>query len=93
MAKIETLQRMISEINKKIHELNELIDEKIETIQRTESQISILQENLKADKSQMEEYQKQLTNTIEMKKETDGYYKQIEQNIDTLMTILTTSRS
>jgi chromosome segregation ATPase len=93
MAKIETLQRMIADINKTIRELNELIDEKQDTIQRTELQIAALQENLNADKLQQEEYRKQLNNSMEMKQETDSYYKQIEQNIETLMTILTTSRT
>jgi chromosome segregation ATPase len=93
MAKIETLQHMISDMNKKMLDLSELIKEKSLAIEITESQISNLQENLKADKSQLAEFEKQLTGIIELKNETDDYYKQIEQNISTLMTILTTSRT
>ena len=93
MAKIETLQHMISEMNKKMLDLAELISEKSEAILLAESQISVLQDNLKADKLQLEEFQKQLNTTIDLKNETDNYYKQIEQNISTLMTLLTTSTS
>lgn len=93
MAKIETLQHMISDMNKKMLDLAELIKEKSQEILITESKISTLQENLKADKLQLAEFEKQLNGIIELKNETDDYYKQIEQNISTLMTILTTSRT
>ena len=93
MAKIETLQHMISDMNKKMLDLSELIKEKSQEILITESKISTLQENLHADKLQLSEFEKQLNGIIELKNETDDYYKQIEQNISTLMTILTTSRT
>ena len=93
MAKIETLQHMISEMNKKMLNLSELIKEKSQEILITESNISTLQENLKADKLQLAEFEKQLNGIVDLKNETDDYYKQIEQNISTLMTILTTSRT
>jgi len=93
MAKIETLQHMISDMHKKMVDLSELIKEKSLAIEIAESQISLLQENLKADKLQLSEFEKQLQGVIELKNETDDYYKQIEQNISTLMTILTTSRT
>jgi chromosome segregation ATPase len=93
MAKIETLQHMISDMNKKMMDLSELIKEKKESITIVETQISHLQENLKADKLQLAEFEKQLNGIIDLKNETDEYYKQIEQNISTLMTILTTSRT
>ena len=93
MAKIETLQHMISDMNKKMLDLAELIKEKSQEILITESKISTLQENLKADKLQLAEFEKQLNGIIDLKNETDDYYKQIEQNISTLMTILTTSRT
>ncbi len=93
MAKIETLQHLISDMNKKMLDLAELISEKSEAILLAESQISMLQDNLKADKLQLAEFQKQLNGIIELKNETDEYYKQIESNIATLTTILTTSRT
>ena len=93
MAKIETLQNMISDMNKKMADLSELIEEKSQVIRITESQIEHLQENLKADKLQLAEFEKQLNGIIELKNETDDYYKQIESNISTLMTILTSSRT
>ncbi len=93
MAKIETLQLMIADMNQKMMDLSELIKEKNEAIRITETQISLLQENLKADKLQLAEFEKQRNSIVELKNETDDYYKQIEQNISTLMTILTTSRT
>jgi chromosome segregation ATPase len=92
MAKIETLQHMISDMNKKMADLSELIEEKSQSIKISESQIEQLQQNLKADKLQLAEFEKQLNGIIELKNETDDYYKQIESNISTLMTILTSSR-
>jgi chromosome segregation ATPase len=93
MAKIETLQHMISDMNKKMSDLSELIKEKTHEIRIAESQIEELQENLKADKIQLAEFEKQLHGIVELKNETDDYYKQIESNISTLMTILTSSRT
>jgi len=93
MAKIEALQHMISDMNKKMLDLSELIKDKSQEILITESKISTLQENLKADKLQLSEFEKQLNGIIDLKNETDDYYRQIEQNISTLMTILTTSRT
>jgi len=93
MAKIETLQHMISDMNKKMLDLSEIIKDKSQEILITESKISTLQETLKADKLQLSEFEKQLNGIIDLKNETDDYYKQIEQNISTLMTILTTSRT
>jgi len=93
MAKIEDLQHMISDMNKKMLDLSELIKDKSQEILITESKISTLQENLKADKLQLSEFEKQLNGIIDLKNETDDYYRQIEQNISTLMTILTTSRT
>jgi chromosome segregation ATPase len=93
MSKIENLQRMLSDITHRINELTHLITEKSESIRMIETNLALLQENLQAEKIQLEEYQRSLQGAMEMKSETDGYFKQIEQNIDTLMTILTTSRT
>ncbi len=93
MSKIENLQRMLSDITFRINELTHLITEKSESIRMIEMNLASLQENLQAEKIQLEEYQRNLQGAMEMKSETDSYFKQIEQNIDTLMTILTTSRT
>ena len=93
MSKIESLQQMISDMNQKMSDLSELIKEKSESINHLESHILLLQNNLNADKLQLAEFEKQLNGVVELKKETDSYYKQIESNISTLMTILTTSRT
>jgi len=70
-----------------------MIEEKTEKVEQMEKQQLILDENIKAEKSQLEELNKKLLGCLELKQETDSCYSQIEQNIDTLMTILTSSRS
>jgi len=93
MSKIDHLQKMLSDITNEIRTLNQLIQEKQEHIQTMEKNYIQLQESITAEKTQLNEYQNQLNGALEMKTETDKYFKQIEQNIDTLMTILTTSRT
>lgn len=93
MSKIETLQRLLVDIKKNISDFRSMIEEKTEKVEQMEKQHVILEENIKAEKSQLEELSKKLQSCLELKQETDSCYSQIEQNIDTLMTILTTSRS
>lgn len=92
MSKIDHLQKLLSDITNQIRNLNQLIHEKTEHIQNMETTLLQLQENITAEKIQLDEYQAQLTGALEMKTETDRYFEQIEKNIDTLMTILTSSR-
>jgi chromosome segregation ATPase len=93
MNKMNTLQTKLTDIQSTIGELEMLIQEKSESIHQIESQMAILEENYRAEKSQVDEFKKKLQSYQELMHETDSYYKQIEQNIDTLMNILTTSPS
>jgi len=93
MSKIEMLQRMLVDIRKSITDFKSMIEEKTEKVGQMEKQQVILEENIRAEKSQLEELTKKLQGCLELKQETDSYYTQIEHNIDTLMTILTTSRT
>ena len=93
MSKIEMLQRMLVDIKKNISDFKAMIEEKTEKLDMMEKQQLNLEENIRAEKSQLEELTKKLNSCLEMKQETDSYYSQIEHNIDTLMTILTTSRT
>ena len=93
MSKIDMLQRMLVEIKKNIADFNTMIEEKTEKIEQMERQQRVLEENIRAEKQQLEECSKKLQSCLELKQETDSYYTQIEHNIDTLMTILTSSRT
>ena len=93
MNKMNSLQTKLTDIQKTIQELEQFIQDKTESIQHIESQLIVLQENHRAEQQQLDEYTKKLQGYKELMTETDSYYKQIEQNIDTLMTILTSSRS
>jgi len=93
MNKMNTLQTKLTDIQSTIVDLETLIQEKSESIKQIEAQIAILEENYRAEKSQVDEFTTKLKGFKELMHETDNYYNQIEQNIDTLMTILTTSRS
>ena len=87
------LQRMLVDIKKSIGDFKSMIEEKTEKVEQMEKQQLNLEENIRAEKLQLEELTKKLQGCLELKQETDSYYNQIEHNIDTLMTILTTSRS
>ena len=93
MSKIDHLQKMLSGITNEISSLKQLIQEKEENILTMEKTYIQLQETITAEKLQLNEYELQMNRALEMKTERDKYFKQIEQNIDTLMTILTTSRT
>ncbi len=92
MNKMNTLHSKLTDIHKTIRELELMINEKNDSIKQIESQLLVLEENRKAEQLQLDEYTKKLQGFKGLMQETDNYYKQIEQNIDTLMTILTTSR-
>jgi len=93
MSKIEMLQRMLVDIKKSITDFKSMIEEKTEKVEQMEKQHLILEENIRAEKIQLEELNKKLQCSLELKQETDSYYTQIEHNIETLMTILTSSRT
>lgn len=89
MNKMNTLQTKLTDIQHTISELEMLIQEKSESIHQIESQMATLEENYRAEKSQVDEFTKKLKGYQELMDETESYYKQIEQNIETLMNILT----
>jgi chromosome segregation ATPase len=93
MNKMNTLQTKLTDIQNTISELETLIQEKSESIHLIETQMATLEENYRAEKSQVDEFTKKLQGYQELMHETESYYKQIEQNIETLMNILTTSPS
>jgi chromosome segregation ATPase len=89
MSKIDTLQNMIFTLNKSIEQIEKSICEKTDSIQDLERQMFTLQDTLHVERTQLEEFSKKLKGLQEMKRDTDEYYKQLDQSIDTLMTILT----
>lgn len=89
MSKIDTLQNMIFTLNQSIEQMERAICEKTDSIQELERQMFTLQDTLHVERTQMEEFSKKLKGLQEMKRDTDEYYKQLDQSIDTLMTILT----
>ena len=91
MSKIDALQTKLYNLNKSIEDLELCISEKTIVIDDLNKQITGLQDILHLEKTQLEDYSKKLTSLQEMRQATDNYYKQLEQNIDTLMTILTGS--
>ena len=89
MSKIDTLQNMIFTLNQSIEQIERSICEKTDSIQDLERQMFTLQDTLHVERTQLEEFSKKLKGLQEMKRDTDEYYKQLDQSIDTLMTILT----
>jgi chromosome segregation ATPase len=91
MSKIDTLQHMIFTLNKSIEQMERAICEKTDSIQELERQMFTIQDTLHVERTQLEEFSKKLKGLQEMKRDTDEYYKQLDQSIDTLMTILTSN--
>ncbi len=89
MSKIDTLQNMIFTLNQSIEQMERSICEKTDSIQELERQMFTLQDTLHVERTQLDEFSKKLKGLQEMKRDTDEYYKQLDQSIDTLMTILT----
>ena len=89
MSKIDTLQNMIFTLNQSIEQIEKSICEKTDSIQDLERQMFALQDTLHVERTQLDEFSKKLKGLQEMKRDTDEYYKQLDQSIDTLMTILT----
>lgn len=76
-----TLQQLEKEKETHVHKLEEW---KLE-------QEALHQEELKTQEL-LNDVTAKLTDLYELKQETDAYYKQIQQSVDTLLTLLSSSR-
>ena len=92
MSQISLLDEKMKHIQRTLQPLEQ---EKASHQEKLESwkleQEALRQEELKTQ-TLLNEVTTKLTDLYELKKETDTYYKQIQQSVDTLLTLLSSSR-
>jgi len=92
MSQISLLDEKMKHIQRTLQQLEQ---EKASHLEKLESwkleQEALRQEELKTQ-ALLNEVTSKLTDLYELKKETDAYYKQIQQSVDTLLTLLSSSR-
>jgi chromosome segregation ATPase len=92
MSQISLLDEKMKHIQRTLQQLEQ---EKASHQEKLESwkseQEALRQEELKTQ-TLLNEVTSKLVDLYELKKETDTYYKQIQQSVDTLLTLLSSSR-
>lgn len=91
MSKINILNERLNNIDKTLVSLEKVKREKENTIMVIQKKIMELTQNLDDEKKILDESIKKINSITELKTESESYYKQIEQGVDTLLNILDSS--
>jgi DNA repair exonuclease SbcCD ATPase subunit len=90
MSQIEILQKMLSDMDKNINQLNTFIENKEGMIHSIISRIEELNANLLTEKASLTEAISKREKMIEMQTEVQSNYNQINESVNTLVEILKT---
>jgi len=92
MSQISLLDDKMKNIHRTLQQLEKEKDTHLQQLEvwRLEQEALIKKE--RETQTQLNEVTSKLTDLYELKKETDAYYKQIQQSVDTLLSLLSTSR-
>jgi predicted nucleic acid-binding Zn-ribbon protein len=93
MSKINILNERLNNIDKTLVSLEKVKREKENTIMAIQQKILELTTSLEEEKKILDESVKRINSITELKTESESYYKQIEQGVDTLLNILESSIS
>ena len=93
MSKINILNERLNNIDKTLVSLEKVKREKENTIMAIQQKILELTTSLEEEKKILDESIKRINSITELKTESESYYKQIEQGVDTLLNILDSSLS
>jgi predicted nucleic acid-binding Zn-ribbon protein len=93
MSKINILNERLSNIDKTLVTLEKVKKEKENIIMSIQQKILELTTSLEDEKKILDESVKKINSITELKIESESYYKQIEQGVDTLLNILDSSFS
>ena len=93
MSKINILNERLSNIDKTLVSLEKVKKEKENAIMIIQQKILELTTTLEEERKILEESNKKINSITELKTESESYYKQIEQGVDTLLNILDSSLS
>jgi chromosome segregation ATPase len=91
MSKITVLNDKLSNLDKTLEGLEKIRREKENAIMTIQQKIMELNAILEKEKGTLEDSIKKINSITELKKESESYYKQIEQGVDTLLNILDSS--
>ena len=91
MSKITVLNDKLSNLDKTLEGLEKIPREKENAIMTIQQKIMELNAILEKEKGTLEDSIKKINSITELKKESESYYKQIEQGVDTLLNILDSS--
>jgi hypothetical protein len=90
MAQIQTLQKMLNDMESQINQLNEHISNKEQLIEHTILRINELNTKLVTEKEELDVALNKREKMLEMQSEVQINYKQINESVDTLVEILKT---
>ena len=91
MSKINVLNERLMNIDKTLASLENIKKEKENKIMTIQQRIMELTTCLEEEKKVLDESVKKINSITELKTESESYYKQIEQGVDTLLNILDSS--
>jgi predicted nucleic acid-binding Zn-ribbon protein len=91
MSKITVLNDRLSNLDKTLAALEKIKKEKENAIMNLQQKMMEINVILEEERKTLEESVKKITSITELKKESESYYKQIEQGVDTLLNILDSS--
>ncbi len=93
MSKINILNEKLINIDKSLISLEKVKKEKENAIMVIQQRIMELSTTLEEERKILDESIKKINSITELKVESESYYKQIEQGVDTLLNILDSSLS
>jgi predicted nucleic acid-binding Zn-ribbon protein len=93
MSKINILNERLTNIDRTLVSLEKVKNEKENTIRIIQEKIVELTTSLEEERKILDESVKRINSITELKIESESYYKQIEQGVDTLLNILESSLS
>jgi len=93
MSKINILNEQLTNIDRTLVSLEKVKHEKENTIRIIQEKIVELTTSLEEERKILDESVKRINSITELKIESESYYKQIEQGVDTLLNILESSLS
>jgi len=91
MSKITTLNEKLSNLDKTLASIETIKYDKENAIIYLQQQLMDLNKQLENEKEMLETAVKKINSIKEIKRESESYYKQIEQGVDTLLNILDSS--
>ena len=91
MSKITVLNDRLSNLDKTLVGLEKIKKEKENAITNLQQKMMEINVILEEERKTLEDSVKKITSITELKKESESYYKQIEQGVDTLLNILDSS--